>query len=151
MEKNLYLELRNRQQKRFDDFCYKYAFFAFNRDQLLKGFKKLGITEEEAADKLYSMGGGGFYLREKAKEFHDIVSLGMKEREDAAADPETGDKYLFQMFYFELNNHEYSYTGEMEETLDSLGYTWEDVKSDQRLAEALYKASRQIMREADAE
>ena len=128
MEKNLYLELRNRQQKRFDDFCYKYAFFAFNRDQLLKGFKKLGITEEDAADKLYSMGGGGFYLKEKAEEFNSIVKLGMKEREEAAADPETGD---------------------MDDTLDSLGYTWEDVKSDQRLAEALYKASRQIMREAE--
>ena len=151
MEKNLYLELRNRQQKRFDDFCYKYAFFAFSREQLLKGFKKLGITEEEAADKLYSMGGGGYYLKEKAAEFNSIITLGDKERREAAADPETGDKYLFQMFYFELNNHEYSYTGEMEETLDSLGYTLEDVKSDQRLAEALYKASRQIMREADAE
>ena len=143
------MELRNRQQKRFDDFCNQYAFFAFNHDQLLDGLRKLNITEEEAAEKLYSMGGGGYYLKEKAAEFNSIITLGDKERREAAADPETGDKYLFQMFYYELNNHEYSYTGEMEETLDSLGYTWEDVKADQRLGAALLKASQQIMKEAE--
>lgn len=48
-----------------------------------------------------------------------------EEREAAIAEDKTGDGFIYQMFLCELSNHEYNYTEDVEETLDALGYTWE--------------------------
>jgi hypothetical protein len=44
------------------------------------------------------------------------------------------------MFVYELGNHEYSYTGDIDETLDALGFTIEDIKNDERLEKGLLLA-----------
>ena len=49
------------------------------------------------------------------------------------------------MFFSELENHEYSYTGSAEDTLDSLGLSFEDVAADPRLAHGLDLAEGEIM------
>ena len=49
------------------------------------------------------------------------------------------------MFISELENHEYSYTSSSEETLDSLGLSFEDVAADPRLARGLDLAEGEIM------
>ncbi len=52
------------------------------------------------------------------------------------ADP-TGEGFIKDMFLYELENHEYSYTGTAEDALDSLGLTYENVAEDPRLARGL--------------
>ena len=49
------------------------------------------------------------------------------------------------MFLYELENHEYSYTGTVEDALDSLGLSFEDVASDPRLARGLDLAEQEIL------
>lgn len=44
----------------------------------------------------------------------------------------------------DLDNHEYGYTGDFEDTLDRLGLTWEEVAASPRLLKALDKASSEI-------
>lgn len=51
------------------------------------------------------------------------------------------------MFLYELANHEYGYTGELEDTLDALGYTAEDINADKRLLHGLERATKRIMEE----
>lgn len=48
------------------------------------------------------------------------------------------------MFLFELDNHEYGYTGEYEDALESLGLTMKDVHKSVRLTRALEKAAKEI-------
>ena len=64
--------------------------------------------------------------------------------EVAKAADEDGTGFLYQMFKYELDNHEYGYTGDFEDTLDSLGLTWEEVAASPRLLKALDKASAEI-------
>lgn len=48
------------------------------------------------------------------------------------------------MFLCELSNHEYNYTEDVEETLDALGYTWEQIMADKRLLHGLKMAQKKI-------
>lgn len=49
------------------------------------------------------------------------------------------------MFLYELENHEYSYTGTVEDALDSLGLSFEDVVANPRLARGLDLAEQEIL------
>ena len=46
-----------------------------------------------------------------------------KELEEAIAADKAGDNFIYEMFLTELSNHEYSYTGDVQDTLDALGIT----------------------------
>lgn len=51
------------------------------------------------------------------------------------------------MFYYELKNHEYGYTCNANDTLETLGYTLEQIQSDQRLRRGFERACKKIMEE----
>ena len=53
------------------------------------------------------------------------------------------------MFLYDLNNHEYSYTGDVSETLDALRITAEEIKSNAALQAGLKKAVDEINGSAD--
>ena len=48
------------------------------------------------------------------------------------------------MFLYELDNHEYGYTMDTEETLDALGYTAKEILGDPRLKRGIEKAVTEI-------
>lgn len=54
------------------------------------------------------------------------------------------------MFYCEFCNNEYGYTGNVQDTLDVLGYTVADIEKDSRLKKGFYKAKKQIMNDEGA-
>lgn len=68
-----------------------------------------------------------------------------KEMAAAISDDKIGDGFIYQMFLYELNNHEYGYTGDSEETLDALDYTMEQVQADARLLHGFEKARKKIL------
>ena len=144
---NLYRQLKDSQQKRISDFLQINAFFAFSEKQFKEGVKKLGIPEG-ATGVLVPLGNtGGFILKEKAQEYKDIVAKTISETQAALADPDTGADFAYQMFYTELANHEYSYTGSTWEILDALGYTLDEVNENPVLKDALAKACRDLLDE----
>lgn len=133
---NRYAQMKQRQQREFNAFPMQ---FAFSEKQFAEGMEQLGLNPSET-DNVYKAPGGGFYRKEdsqRLKEMFGRFDQGMKE---AVAADKTGDGFIYEMFLYELENHEYSYTGELDEALEALGYTLADVLADGRLAHGLQKA-----------
>lgn len=140
---NRYQELRQRQQKEFDALPLG---FAFGDKQFEEMMKKWGLDAKKKADldKVYSIGYGGYIQKKDAPLLHETRKRHDKEMEDAIAADETGEGFIFEMFLYELDNHEYGYTRETEGALDALGYTSDKVLKDQRLTTGLKKAMEYI-------
>lgn len=134
---NEYTKLKQRHQAEFSSFPMK---FAFGNQQFAKAMAELGLTPEDT-DKIYGFGGtGGFFLRSEAPALHEMLDRHEKERTEAMAADTTGNGYLYAMFYEELANHEYVYTGGISETLEALDLTRESVAANPLMAYALEKA-----------
>ena len=134
---NQYKALRDKHQAEVNAFP---MFFAFSDSQFAEGMKKLGLKPTDT-NLIYKLGGtGGFYRKSDSQALHDMFARHRKEREDAVAADLTGDGYIYDMFDYELANHEYAYTGDLEPTLDALGLTLEQVKADERMYNGLKKA-----------
>lgn len=82
--------------------------------------------------------------RAMAQAQRQVLDRHNAEMEAAKAADEDGTGFLYQMFKYELDNHEYGYTGELEDTLDCLGLTWEELKASPVMLKALDKASTEI-------
>ena len=138
---NDYAKMKRRQQEEFDAFPMR---FAFSEKQFAEAMEKLGLKPTDT-DKIYKAPGGGFYRREDSQRLAEMMDRFEKELEDAIATDKTGDGFIYQMFLYELNNHEYGYTWELDETLDALDLTMEDIRADSRLNHGLEKAMQEIM------
>ena len=136
-----YRELRDRQQKEFNELPLGFAFSDKQFDEMME---KWGLDPEKDLDKIYRVPGGGFIQKKDHEHFHEVLDRHNVEMEAAKAADEDGTGFLYQMFKYELDNHEYGYTGDFEDTLDSLGLTWEEVAASPRLLKALDKASSEI-------
>ena len=140
---NRYMELRQRQQAEFNAFPMQYAFSA---RQFAEGMAALGLTPEDT-DKIYKAPGGGFYRREDSQRLKDMMDRFDRELAEALAADETGEGFAYEMFLFELENHEFCYTRDVEETLNDLGYTEAQVLSDPRLKRGIEKAVTEICKQ----
>lgn len=135
---NEYLILKRKQQEEVNNFPMA---FAFSNEQFKKGMEELGLTEHDT-DKVYSIGGGGFYRKTDSDAFKEMFSRHEEEMDKAIDSDATGDGFIFDMFSYELANHEYSYTGEVEPTLDALGLTFDEVNANEKLLNGLKKAKK---------
>ena len=136
---NPYLELKQKHQREINAFPLG---FAFNQEQFNEMMAKWNLTSEDT-DKIYSIGGGGYVRKCDSDALSEL--LDKHAREVTAARMENKDDYLYHMFNYELANHEYSYTGDLTDTLDALDLTLEDVIADPRMDEALKRASKHQM------
>lgn len=134
-----YLELKEKQQNTIENFP---MMFAFSKSQLAEGLGKLGLAETDT-DKILSIGAGGFIRKTDAEAFDNLWKNIDAETREARKD----DEYLFQMFRYELANHEYNYTWDLEPTLRSLGLTLEEVKANAQMNAALRKAIDEVRAE----
>lgn len=134
---NEYKELRDRQQAEVNAFP---MFFAFSNKQFAEGMEKLGLRPDDT-DKIYKFGStGGFYRKTDSKALHDMLDRHAGEMATAIAKDETGEGFIYDMFNYELANHEYCITYDIEPTLDTLGLTEDEVLNDERLLRGLKKA-----------
>ena len=129
-----YRELRDRQQKEFNELPLGFAFSDKQFDEMME---KWGLDPEKDLDKIYRVPGGGFIQKKDHEHFHEVLDRHNAEMEAAKAADEDGTGFLYQMF-------KYEYTGDFEDALDSLGLTWEEVAASPRLLKALDKASAEI-------
>lgn len=134
---NKYLELKKKQQKEVHEFP---MFFAFNEKQFAEGMARFGLMPTET-EKIYKFGNtGGFYRRTDSQKLWDMMERHEKERNEAIAADETGEGYIYDMFLYELQNHEYSYTGDTEDTLAALGLTMEEIEANEKMLHGFKKA-----------
>ncbi len=136
---NAYIEMKNRHQEEVNKFPLG---FAFSETQFNEMMAKWNLTPEDT-DKIYSIGNGGYVRKCDADAMHEMFERHAQEREVARR--ENKDDYLYHMFDYELANHEYSYTGDITDTLDALGLTVEDVEADLKMYEALRRATKHQM------
>ena len=131
---NTYQAMKKRHQEEVNAFPMA---FAFNDKQFAEGMKKLGLNPEDT-DKIYSLTGtGGFYRRTDAINFHAMLDRHHDELQAAIDSDLTGEGFIFDMFNYELANHEYSYTGDISSTLEALNLTEDEVNNNKRLRHGL--------------
>ena len=97
-----YEELKNRQAKDYNELP---LFFAFSNNQFNEEMLRLGLTPEDK-DKIVSLGAGTFI---KKTDRHLVKDLFKKHTEELAEAREDV-QYLYDMFLYELGNHEFCIT-----------------------------------------
>ena len=133
---NKYLQLKKEIEKEITNFK---SFFAFNEEQLNEGLKKLNCDKND----LCSCGMGEFINR-KDKEKYVKMWLNINKKEkDFLQDEEN----LFNALCYELNNHEFGYTYELEPTLNCLNLTYETLTDKQK--EILERAKHKVLNERE--
>ena len=140
--KNQYQELRNRQQEEVNAFP---MFFAFDQQQFAEGMRRLGLRPSDM-NQVYAIAGtGGFYRKSDAPKLHEMFARHRKELEEAIAADKAGDNFIYEMFLTELSNHEYCYTGDVQDTLDALGITPQYMEAMPQLKAGLDLACQKVM------
>ena len=138
---NRYADLKQRQQQEFSAFPMQ---FAFSDSQFAEGMAALGLKPTDT-DKIYKAPGGGFYRREDGPRLYDMMERFDQELQEAIASDKTGDGFIYEMFLYELGNHEYDVTLDLDETLDALDYTMDAIQADPRLCHGLERARLEIL------
>lgn len=141
---NQYQQLKTESLKAADEIISKYAFFAFSNQQFAEGFAKVKPLMAEG-EKLTRLPGGGFIISSQADNLVQAWTDGDKLLQDAIDADTTGDGIIFDMFKYELSNHEYGYTGDLTDTLEALGLTMEEINSKPALLNGLVKAKSYYM------
>ena len=142
---NRYNEMKARHQQTFSEWTPGKMFFAFSKGQLADGMRELGLDPEKGLSEICALPAGGFCRKESAKEFKAMFAGFDKELHDAIEADQTGEGFIYDMFYSELTNHEFSYTGRAEDALEALGIDPAELDNNKALAHGLALA----MQDAD--
>jgi len=143
---NRYAKMRQRQQEEFNNLPLG---FAFSYEQFRKMMCGWGLDPEKDTDKLYRIPGGGFVQKKDHALFHETLDRHDAELQAAIDDDDTGEGFVYEMFLYELSNHEFGYTGDPEETLEALGFTTAQIMNTPKLKRGLEKAATRIAKESE--
>ena len=127
-----YTDLKSKHEAEVNAFSLG---FAFNDTQFNEMMTRWGLKPTDIRE-ILSIGYGGYVRKDDAKAMHEMFARHEAERKAAMQD----DEYLYEMFNYELANHEYSYTYDLDDTLDALGLTIDEINADPRMADALKRA-----------
>lgn len=136
---NKYAELKNKLQKEFDEFPFG---FAFSNEQFEKMKEELGVKDNS---ELISIGAGGFIRKTDEKALDELINGKEKRMKEAIAEDKTGEGFIKDMFLYELANHEYCITYELDDTLYALDLTLEEIEKDPRLKLGLQLAKNEYL------
>lgn len=136
---NRYIDMMERQQKEFNEFP---MFFAFDRAQFQDGLKRLGL--EDAKD-VHSIGCGGYVAQDKAIDYYAMLLRHRQELRQAIADDKDGTGFAYEMFRYELANHEYRITYCEDDAIEACGLTYEEVEKSPALKNALKTAKDDVL------
>lgn len=137
---NEYYNLKQKQQKEVNEFP---MFFAFSNNQFVEGMVKLGLDPSDT-DKIYSIGACGYIRKSDSKRLSNLFDKNEAEMQKAIDEDITGLGFVYDMFLYELNNHEYGYTLDVEDTLNALDLSYDDIINNPKLSVGLNKAIEEI-------
>ena len=140
---NKYYELKSKIQKEFDEFPFG---FAFSNEQFEKMKEELGAKDNS---ELISIGAGGYIRKADEKALDELVNGKEKRIKEEIEKDLTGEGFIKDMFLYELANHEYCITYELDDTLDALDLTYEEVMKDPRLKLGLQLAKQEYLEEPE--
>ncbi len=138
---NSYVEMKERHQKEVNEFPMN---FAFSDEQFKRAMEELGLTENDL-DKVVSIGAGGFIRKTDVKAYKEMGERQYKEFREAIEKDKVGDGFIKEMFLYELANHEYIITRKIDDTLDALGLTDNDIRNNNNLRTGLLLAEKEYL------
>lgn len=127
----LYEEFVNKRQDEFNNF--KGIGFAYSNKQFNDLLDKLNTTP----DNLCSIGHGGYILKNRYKDFIDMLIKNDNELDELMKDYD----FCLSALKFELLNHEYGITYDNTSALEALNLTSEDLINNETVSRA-YKEAR---------
>lgn len=138
-----YKEMMERQQQEVNNFPLG---FAFGNKQFEEMMAKWGLDAKKDSDlaRVAHLFAGAYILKKDVPAYKDLHRRHHDEMAAAIEADETGEGFIYEMFLYELDNHEFGYTMDTEDTLDALGYTAEQVLADPRLKRGIEKAVTEI-------
>lgn len=134
---NKYKELKLKHQKEVDAFPFG---FAFSDKQFAEMMAKWGLAKDDT-DKIYSIGGGGYILKTDSKAMDEMFARHRAELKEFRKQPDN----LYQMFVYEMFNHEYAISYDDEEVLDACGITLEELGVDKMIHEVYRDACKYVI------
>lgn len=138
-----YNQMKSRHQKAVDNLP---MYFAFGDRQFNELREKLGFeTEEEMLKNVFTLGAGSIILKKDKELVMNTFEQNSKEMKKAMKD----DDFLLSAFEYELGNHEYIITYEIDETLDALGITPEEYSNSDRMKRIMKQAKINYLNEME--
>lgn len=134
-----YSQHKSRQESELDAMP---MFFAYSRELLQEQMETKGIT---SVDEIISIGAGGYIKKDDLNSLVEMVKRHVNEDTEAKKDSE----FAYQMFLYELGNHEYCITYDLTDTLDACGVTEEELENDPVLSEAMTRAKKDYLANAN--
>lgn len=139
---NAYAEMKARHQERVNALP---LMFAFSQQQFNEGMAKWGLEPSDVG-KITSIGAGGFIRKADLAHFHDTMEALSIEAQAAIDEDTDGTGFIKDMFLYELANHEYCITYDLEPTLDALNLTEDQVLENPKLMKGLKLAREEYLR-----
>ncbi|EHR38461.1 hypothetical protein [Megamonas funiformis] len=140
-----YEEMKNKHQEEYDTFAKDKIFYIFtsSKEEFEKKLKEYGLNGED----ICSIGYGGFIKKKDKEELKNLTQRHRKEKQEAIEQDKDGSGFIKSMFLLELYNHEFAYTYDVEDTLNDLGYTMEQINSNPALKNGLDLAIKAIIKD----
>ena len=135
-----YKEMKERHQAEVIAFPFGFAFSGEQFREMMEGW---GLKEDDT-DMIYRIPGGGFVQKKDHKAMHEMFSRHETEMKNAIDADTDGSGFVYQMYRQELADHEFGYTGDVDDTIESLGFTREEIRSTPKLLNALRTAAKDV-------
>lgn len=147
---NKYLRLKRQQERERKQFP---IFFPTNEKEFEESMRKLGLnpTDTDKICRVHIDGicNNGLIRCDNTDALIAMFKRHKTERMQALSSDKTGE-YAYDMFYYELCNHEYAYTHNATAALAALGYTTDDINACLFLKQAFEKAALQCEKDCNA-
>ena len=128
-----YSQLQSEQRAEMN--AFEGIFFAFDNKQFSEGMTKVGLSADDTK-KIASMGAGGYILKERINAWVDMCERHKEELKQFRKNK----KELFKALVYELKNHEYCITYDINPALKALNLNQNDIPKD-----TLKKACKQAL------
>ena len=129
-----YRELKERQSKEINELPIYWVFGEKSKKDLME---KLEIKDDkDFMEKVFTFGGGSIVLKKDKQLITDTFKRHENELKKSIED----DNFLQDAIEYELSNHEYICTCDVEPALSALGITWGEYIKGGRIYEITEKA-----------
>lgn len=137
-----YIEMQARHQAEISALPIR---FAFGDKQFAEMMKDWGLNPESDVDQVRHVGAGGYARAKDIGLIDKTLARHHQEFNAAIAADKTGGGFICEMFVTEMNNHEYSYTGDLDDVLSALGLTAHDVVNAPNLKAGMMMAHQRVL------
>ena len=131
-----YAEWNNKKQAEFNKLPIK---FAFSQEQFNRILEEFGLNEDNCVEKLTRVSSGSYMLKEEVYLLDNLLSQHEKEFEELLKD----DEFVYDMFIYELGNHEYQICEDDEDVINGCGLKISQINNDKRLLSLYNKAKKE--------